>query len=74
MAVTLEPMTPEAYDRWLGRTTAEYAEAKVRVGTWPADEAIERYGFPAERASLREIMELLASGDAGPVDDVMRVI
>jgi type II secretory ATPase GspE/PulE/Tfp pilus assembly ATPase PilB-like protein/8-oxo-dGTP pyrophosphatase MutT (NUDIX family) len=37
------------------------------------DEALARYGFPAERASLRECAELLAAGHAGPVDDVMRV-
>jgi type II secretory ATPase GspE/PulE/Tfp pilus assembly ATPase PilB-like protein/8-oxo-dGTP pyrophosphatase MutT (NUDIX family) len=38
------------------------------------DDAMARYGFPGERASLREIVELLASGDAGAVDDVMRVM
>jgi type II secretory ATPase GspE/PulE/Tfp pilus assembly ATPase PilB-like protein/8-oxo-dGTP pyrophosphatase MutT (NUDIX family) len=38
------------------------------------EEALTRYGFPAERASLRETVELLASGDAGAVDDVMRVM
>jgi type II secretory ATPase GspE/PulE/Tfp pilus assembly ATPase PilB-like protein/8-oxo-dGTP pyrophosphatase MutT (NUDIX family) len=37
------------------------------------DDALTRYGFPAERASLREIVELLGRGDAGPVEDVMRV-
>ena len=37
------------------------------------DEALTRFAFPAERASLREIVELLATGDAGPVDDVMRI-
>lgn len=37
------------------------------------EDALERYGFPAERASLREVVELLATGDAGAVDDVMRV-
>jgi 8-oxo-dGTP pyrophosphatase MutT (NUDIX family) len=37
------------------------------------DEALTRFAFPGERASLRELVELLASGDAGPVDDVMRV-
>ena len=37
------------------------------------DEALGRLGFPAERASLREAVELLATGDAGAVDDVMRV-
>ncbi|HWH51071.1 MAG TPA: ATPase, T2SS/T4P/T4SS family [Gemmatimonadaceae bacterium] len=37
------------------------------------DDALARYAFPAERASLREAVELLAAGHAGPVDDVMRV-
>jgi type II secretory ATPase GspE/PulE/Tfp pilus assembly ATPase PilB-like protein/8-oxo-dGTP pyrophosphatase MutT (NUDIX family) len=37
------------------------------------DDALTRFAFPGERASLREAVELLASGDAGPVDDVMRV-
>jgi 8-oxo-dGTP pyrophosphatase MutT (NUDIX family) len=38
------------------------------------DEALTRFAFPAERASLRETVELLASGDAGAVEDVMRVV
>jgi dATP pyrophosphohydrolase len=38
------------------------------------DDALARFGFPSERASLREAVELLSSGDAGPVDDVMRVL
>ncbi len=38
------------------------------------DEALARFAFPGERASLREIVELLSTGDAGPVDDVMRVL
>jgi 8-oxo-dGTP pyrophosphatase MutT (NUDIX family) len=38
------------------------------------DEALARFGFPSERASLREAVELLAGGDAGAVDDVMRVL
>lgn len=37
------------------------------------DEALARFAFPAERASLREVAELLGTGDAGPVEDVMRV-
>ena len=37
------------------------------------DEALQRFAFPGERASLRETVELLHAGDAGPVDDVMRV-
>ena len=37
------------------------------------DAALARFAFPGERASLREVVELLAAGDAGPVEDVMRV-
>lgn len=45
----------------------------VRADWLSVDEALVRYAFPGERASLREVVELLAAGDAGPVDDVMRV-
>jgi 8-oxo-dGTP pyrophosphatase MutT (NUDIX family) len=38
------------------------------------DEALARFGFPSERASLREAVELLSTGDAGAVDDVMRIL
>jgi 8-oxo-dGTP pyrophosphatase MutT (NUDIX family) len=38
------------------------------------DEALARLGFPSERASVREAVELLSTGDAGAVDDVMRVL
>jgi dihydroneopterin triphosphate diphosphatase len=38
------------------------------------DDTLARFAFPAERASLREIVELLRTGDAGPVDDVMRIL
>jgi type II secretory ATPase GspE/PulE/Tfp pilus assembly ATPase PilB-like protein/8-oxo-dGTP pyrophosphatase MutT (NUDIX family) len=37
------------------------------------DEALVRFAFPAERSSLRTAVELLSAGDAGPVDDVMRI-
>jgi type II secretory ATPase GspE/PulE/Tfp pilus assembly ATPase PilB-like protein/8-oxo-dGTP pyrophosphatase MutT (NUDIX family) len=52
----------------------------VTVGTehqraeWlTVDEALTRFSFPAERESLRTALELLSTGDAGPVDDVMRI-
>jgi type II secretory ATPase GspE/PulE/Tfp pilus assembly ATPase PilB-like protein/8-oxo-dGTP pyrophosphatase MutT (NUDIX family) len=37
------------------------------------DDAMARFSFPAERESLRVAVELLATGDAGAIDDVMRV-
>lgn len=45
-----------------------------RAHEWlPAEEALQRYVWPAERAGLRDCLELLAGGDAGPVEDVLRV-
>jgi type II secretory ATPase GspE/PulE/Tfp pilus assembly ATPase PilB-like protein/8-oxo-dGTP pyrophosphatase MutT (NUDIX family) len=37
------------------------------------DEALDRYQWPREREALREIAHLLRTGDAGPVEDVLRV-
>ena len=35
--------------------------------------AIERFAWPRERSALRDLMELLKNGDAGAVEDVLRV-
>ena len=37
------------------------------------DEAAERFVWPREREALAHIRQLLKSGDAGPVEDVLRV-
>ncbi|MEP7382836.1 MAG: NUDIX domain-containing protein [Gemmatimonadota bacterium] len=37
------------------------------------DEAFRRLVWPRSRAALRDIQALLATGDAGPVEDVLRV-
>lgn len=39
----------------------------------PLAEAIERVGWPRIRRALADAAVLLASGDAGPVEDVLRV-
>lgn len=36
-------------------------------------DALERFVWPREREALREIVHLLRAGDAGPVEDVLRV-
>jgi type II secretory ATPase GspE/PulE/Tfp pilus assembly ATPase PilB-like protein/8-oxo-dGTP pyrophosphatase MutT (NUDIX family) len=36
-------------------------------------DALERFQWPREREALREIEHLLRNGDAGPVEDVLRV-
>ena len=41
-AVTLLPMTPDLWEGWRATSVSEYAAAKVRVGTWTADEAVSR--------------------------------
>jgi 8-oxo-dGTP pyrophosphatase MutT (NUDIX family) len=56
------------------------AEAEVRLGDehdaceWlTVDEALGRFVWPRERATLRDAYALLRTGDAGPVEDVLRV-
>ena len=39
----------------------------------PLDEALTRFVWPRERSTLRDAHALLAGGDAGPVEDVLRV-
>ena len=38
------------------------------------DDALARYTWPRSRAALNDIVDLLQAGDAGAVDDVLRVI
>lgn len=51
-------------------TSAEHQGAEWLT----VDEALQRFHFPAERESLRTAVELLHTGDAGPIDDVMRIL
>ena len=39
----------------------------------PVDEAIQRFAWPREREALAQVVQLLGSGDAGAVEDVLRV-
>jgi len=56
-------------------------DADVRLGSehqryeWlPMAKAATRFTWPREREALQHITILLGSGDAGPVEDVLRVI
>jgi 8-oxo-dGTP pyrophosphatase MutT (NUDIX family) len=41
---------------------------------WLSPEAaLDRLVWPRERAALRDVLQLLKGGDAGPVEDVLRV-
>jgi type II secretory ATPase GspE/PulE/Tfp pilus assembly ATPase PilB-like protein/8-oxo-dGTP pyrophosphatase MutT (NUDIX family) len=43
-------------------------------GEWlSVEDALDRFQWPREREALREIAHLLRGGDAGPVEDVLRV-
>lgn len=49
--------------------SAEHARSE-----WLTPErALERFVWPRERAALRDVLQLLQGGDAGPVEDVTRV-
>jgi 8-oxo-dGTP pyrophosphatase MutT (NUDIX family) len=37
------------------------------------DAALERFVWPRERQALRDVLQLLHAGHAGPVEDVLRV-
>lgn len=39
----------------------------------PIDEALRRLVWPRSRAALRDAFALLANGDAGPAEDVLRI-
>lgn len=59
VAATLPPVLGEEHDS----------------GEWlPYDDAIARVIWPRSRHALRDIREMLSGGDAGPVEDVMRVL
>jgi hypothetical protein len=55
-------------------------DARIRLGAehdgfeWLSPEAARlRFAWPRERRALADIVTLLESGNAGPVDDVLRV-
>jgi NTP pyrophosphohydrolases containing a Zn-finger, probably nucleic-acid-binding len=48
-------------------------EEHVRSEWLTVERARERFAWPRERAALGDIVHLLRSGDAGPVEDVLRV-
>ena len=52
--VTLEPLQPEDFERFLEQEIRGYAEAHVRNGNWPEDGAVER--------SRKEFESLLPDG------------
>ena len=52
--IELEPMSADAFQRYLERAVDEYAEEHVRGGRWSPDEAIEQ--------SRKEYQDLLPNG------------
>jgi 8-oxo-dGTP pyrophosphatase MutT (NUDIX family) len=59
-----------AFVRSDGVTTADEHSAYEWLST---DEALQRFHWPREAAALREAMQLLRDGTAGPAEDVLRV-
>jgi 8-oxo-dGTP pyrophosphatase MutT (NUDIX family) len=48
-------------------------EEHMRFEWLSPERALERLAWPRERVALREVLQLLQAGDAGPVEDVLRV-
>jgi dATP pyrophosphohydrolase len=48
-------------------------EEHTRYEWLTPEAALDRFVWPRERSALREVMQLLSTGDAGPVEDVLRV-
>ncbi len=64
--VTLEPMTPEVYERWRAASITGYAADKVRIGAWPAE--------TAEARSAEAYAALLPDGLATPGHDLRSIV
>lgn len=54
-------------------TSVTLGPEHVRSEWLPVSDALERFIWPREQQALREIVHLLRTGDAGPVEDVLRV-
>ena len=67
MAVVFAAFVAEPADIVLGDEHQAHAWLSVA-------EALQRFAWPRERAALREITEILAAGNAGDVEDVLRVL
>ena len=66
LAVVFCAFLPDAGDVTLG--------PEHRAHRWvTVDEALETFSWPSERQALREAMQLLGGGDAGAMEDVLRV-
>jgi len=52
----------------------QLGEEHMRYEWLTPEQALERFVWPRERAALRDVMQLLRAGDAGPVEDVLRVL
>ena len=48
-------------------------EEHIRHEWLAPEQALNRFAWPRERTALREALQLLDGGDAGPVEDVLRV-
>jgi ribosomal protein S18 acetylase RimI-like enzyme len=64
--VTLVPMAADVWDVWRGASIAGYVRDMVRVGAWPADDALAR--------ANREFEHLLPAGRATPGHEFRSIV
>jgi 8-oxo-dGTP pyrophosphatase MutT (NUDIX family) len=51
----------------------ELGEEHMKYEWLSPEQALQRFAWPRGRAALRDVLQLLEGGDAGPVEDVLRV-
>ena len=64
--MTLVPLTSEAWDAWRERSVRDYADGKVRAGTWAPEAAL---GLAAD-----ELAQLLPDGPATAGNELRSVV
>jgi dATP pyrophosphohydrolase len=58
---------------FVGETAVRLGAEHDRFAWLSAAAAASRFSWPRERRALEDIVALLRSGEAGPIDDVLRV-
>ena len=63
-----------AFAAFIGEPAAVTLGPEHQGHEWvPVEEAMQRFAWPRERQALQEILTVLGGGNAGPLEDVLRV-
>ena len=70
---TTSVMLAVVFTAIVGDGTLRLSPEHTRAEWMPIADAEQRFAWPSERKNLRDVAILLAAGDAGAVEDVLRV-